>query len=163
MSRPVAGPRRVLALMLALAVLPPPGQARAAPAPAAPVASGASPADCGDELPAQARHQLVAGATRLVFAPRGLVEVGRHFALDVRVCASVPGPAAPLAPPLLKVDADMPAHRHGMNYRASVTPGARPGSYLVEGLMLHMPGRWRFIFELGGPAPQRLLHEVEVP
>jgi hypothetical protein len=132
-----------------------------APAPVSPATSSGvdTAVPCGADLPAAGRQALVAGATRLVFAPHEPIGVGRHFGLDVQVC----GAAGPAAAPLVKVDADMPAHRHGMNYRASVTPGARPGRYVVEGLMLHMPGRWRFSFELGGPAPLRLEHEVDVP
>jgi hypothetical protein len=42
--------------------------------------------------------------------------VGEHFAIDARVCAKGQG-----APPTgLRVDATMPEHRHGMNYRATV-------------------------------------------
>ena len=40
----------------------------------------------------------------------------------------------------------MPAHRHGMNYRATVST-LSPGVYRAEGLMFHMPGRWRVIFD----------------
>jgi hypothetical protein len=61
------------------------------------------------------------------------IVVGRHFALEVQVCP--PGAV------LERVDATMPEHRHGMNYRPSVKPlGA--GRWRVEGLMFHMPGRW---------------------
>ena len=84
--------------------------------------------------------------------------MGQHFGLDIVVC-----PRAQAAlPSAIKVDADMPAHRHGMNYRASVEPlGA--GRYRADGLMFHMPGRWRFIFDLAvdGTA-ERLTREVDV-
>jgi hypothetical protein len=66
-------------------------------------------------------------------------------------------------PTAVRVDADMPAHRHGMNYRATVTPLV-DGRFTAQGLMFHMPGRWRFIFDLATPAgTQRLTHEVELP
>ena len=72
------------------------------------------------------------------------MEVGRHFALDIGVCAKS-GPA----PQHLKVDAHMPEHRHGMNYAPSMKqPG--PGRWRAEGLLLHMPGRWEFVFEVDG-------------
>ena len=42
---------------------------------------------------------------------------------------------------LVRVDATMPAHRHGMNYRPSVhNEGA--GRWRVEGLLWHMSGLW---------------------
>jgi YtkA-like len=121
----------------------------------APAASAA----CGDDLPLKGRHQAEAGGLRVVFAPKPWpVIVGRHFAVDVVLCASPGVPAADA----LRVDADMPAHRHGMNYRASVKP-LGDGRFVAEGLMFHMPGRWRFIFDFGnGAQALRVTHEVEV-
>ena len=51
------------------------------------------------------------------------------------------------APESLRVDAYMPEHKHGMNYRTTVKP-AEGGRYQAEGFMFHMPGRWDFIFEV---------------
>ena len=71
------------------------------------------------------------------------LEVAQHFALEIAVC---PKPGQP-PPESLRVDAHMPEHRHGMNYTPTVTPvGA--GRWRAEGLMLHMPGRWEFVFEV---------------
>ena len=53
------------------------------------------------------------------------------------------------APESLKVDAHMPEHRHGMNY-APTLKALGPGRWRAEGLMLHMPGRWEFVFEVRG-------------
>lgn len=136
----------------------------------------ASPAlaACGDALPANTRLQAetvqpAAGAGagwQLAFAPRpSPLPVGRHFALDIVLCA----PAGQALPATLAVDADMPAHRHGMNYRATVKAlgDGRSGEarYAAEGLMFHMPGRWRLMFELpavGGQPALRLAREIEV-
>ncbi len=63
----------------------------------------------------------------------GPIEVGRHFALQIQVC--------PKTATLVRVDASMPEHRHGMNYRPSIKAVA-PGRWRVEGMMFHMPGRW---------------------
>lgn len=71
------------------------------------------------------------------------VAVGDAFMLETQVCAK--GGAAP--PTGLRVDAHMPAHRHGMNYRpAVVAEGA--GRFRAEGLLFHMPGRWQFVFDI---------------
>jgi hypothetical protein len=122
-------------------------------------AVGGSVAACGASLPAAGRQLLERGGVQLVYAPQGgSVPLGRHFALDIEVCA----PAGAAAPGLLRVDADMPAHRHGMNYRSSLRTLA-PGRYVAEGLMWHMPGRWRLIFELAAPPGQpvqRITHEL---
>jgi cytochrome c peroxidase len=86
------------------------------------------------------------------------VPVGRHFELRFVVCDGT----GIRSDAKVRVDADMPAHRHGMNYRASVSPlGA--GVYRAHGLMFHMPGRWRVIFDIEvGGRTQRATHEFEV-
>ena len=115
-------------------------------------------AACGDALPAAGRQLLERAGVQLAYAPQGgSLPLGRHFVLDIEVCA----PSGATAPLLLRVDADMPAHRHGMNYRSTLRTLA-PGRYVAEGLMWHMPGRWRLIFELAAPPGQpvlRISHE----
>jgi hypothetical protein len=84
------------------------------------------------------------------------VEVARHFALDIAACAKPGNPA----PESLKVDAHMPEHRHGMNYAPAVK-ALGPGRWRAEGLMLHMPGRWEFVFELrSGGRSERLARSL---
>ena len=70
--------------------------------------------------------------------------VSRHFTMDVGACAK-----SGALPDALKVDAQMPEHRHGMNYRPEVKKVA-DGRWRVEGMLFHMPGRWQLAFELGG-------------
>jgi hypothetical protein len=72
-------------------------------------------------------------------APR----VSEFFALEVAVCTR--GGGAP--PQALRVDAWMPAHRHGMNYRPTVQRRS-DGRFDVSGLLFHMPGRWEFVFDV---------------
>ena len=71
------------------------------------------------------------------------VEVSRLFPIDIAVCAK-PGQPEPSA---IKVDAQMPEHRHGMNYAPAVK-ALGPGRWRAEGLMFHMPGRWELAFEV---------------
>ena len=73
----------------------------------------------------------------------GKISVGQHFSMDLVVCPK----SGQAAPESLRVDAYMPEHSHGMNYRTTVK-SVEGGRYLAEGLMFHMPGRWDFIFEL---------------
>jgi hypothetical protein len=82
-------------------------------------------------LPAPAmKTETVQAAWKVEGAP---IAVGRQFAIEVQLC--------PASAVLARVDASMPEHRHGMNYRPSVKSlGA--GRWRVEGLMFHMPGRW---------------------
>ena len=77
----------------------------------------------------------------LAFKPEA-VTVAQHFAVDIAVCAK-----SAAKPEIVKVDAQMPEHRHGMNYAPSVTKTG-PQRWRAEGLMFHMPGKWEFAFEL---------------
>jgi cytochrome c peroxidase len=79
-----------------------------------------------------------------VLAYRASPEVGKHFSVDIAACAKN-GPA----PRTLKIDANMPDHRHGMNYLPTVK-SAGPGRWQAEGLMFHMPGKWQFVFFVEG-------------
>ncbi len=72
------------------------------------------------------------------------IAVGKPFALDLVVC---PKDAAATIDEL-RVDAHMPEHRHGMNYKASVKPQGAVGRYRAEGLMFHMPGKWEFLIDV---------------
>lgn len=109
---------------------------------AAAFSAHAAPGGCGAHLDGPARQVATLGALTVVFAPRPWpLPVGQHFALDIAVCAA-PGTAVPAS---LRVDADMPAHRHGMNYKPTVQ-ALGDGRFVAEGLMFHMPGRWRFLF-----------------
>lgn len=106
----------------------------------------AAAAGCGDQLPPSSRQLAQGEDYTVAFAPSAWpIPVGRHFSADVVVCA-LPGAPRPVT---LRVDADMPAHRHGMNYRASVRHLGQ-GRFAAEGLMFHMSGRWRYVFEVDG-------------
>ena len=69
--------------------------------------------------------------------------MGQFFAVEVVACG------APDLEPVgrIDIDATMPAHGHGMNYRPAAAQ-AGPGHYRFTGLMLHMPGTWRVTFDL---------------
>jgi hypothetical protein len=75
-----------------------------------------------------------------------VIRVGELFSLQAEVC-----PQEGVSVAGLKVDAGMPAHKHGMNYQPRVS-GTGPGKYTATGLMFHMPGRWQFTFDVETPA-----------
>jgi len=118
-------------------------------------AGSAAAAPCGAQLDARWRRQVEADGVVLAYAPRPApFPLGRHFRLEVAVCGA---PATGL-----QVDADMPAHRHGMNYRSTVKALGH-GRFRVEGMLFHMPGRWRLTFDVeAGGRVQRLAQEVDV-
>ena len=87
-----------------------------------------------------------------------VLKVGQFFAADVIACRA-PGPVEVRE---VALDAQMPAHGHGMNYRPTATP-AGPGRFRVTGLMLHMAGTWRLTIDLvQGATRTRLTHEVKL-
>jgi hypothetical protein len=86
------------------------------------------------------------------------IAVSEPFALEISICAN------PGAQPIdgIAVDALMPEHRHGMNYRPSVIDGP-DGRFVVEGMLFHMPGTWRLIFDVRtGGATERLTQDLTV-
>jgi hypothetical protein len=84
------------------------------------------------------------------------IQVGQHFSVDALVCADAGTPV------LARVDAQMPEHRHGMNYRATVASSGA-GRYVAEGLLFHMPGRWQLVFDVERAGQRtRLTSEVNV-
>jgi hypothetical protein len=104
--------------------------------------TSAAQAACGDAL---GPGTLVAASPRFDVAFRpdpAPIAVSKHFALDVVVCAKSGAAGTGLV-----VDAHMPAHRHGMNYRPTVAVRGG-GRYRAEGLLLHMPGAWEFRFDV---------------
>ena len=86
------------------------------------------------------------------------LEIGRFFAVEVIVCRT----AGAGEPEGVVLDALMPAHGHGMNYRPTTERLGRD-RFRAAGLMLHMPGRWRFTFDvLHGGGRTRLSRDVDV-
>jgi hypothetical protein len=80
------------------------------------------------------------------------IKVGKLFSLQAEVC---PQPGTSVTG--LKVDAGMPAHKHGMNYRPRVS-STGPGKYTATGLMFHMPGHWQFTFDVETPAGRERIY-----
>jgi hypothetical protein len=116
-----------------------------------PAASAADAGVC--EPPPGAGQRLTAGGVQAWWrAEPSPLRVGQPFALVVTLC--------PAQARLLRVDAQMPEHRHGMNYRPTLQPlGA--GRWRAEGLLWHMPGRWELLLEAGfGEEKARLTQAV---
>ena len=86
------------------------------------------------------------------------ITVGQPFVLELAACPKhADGKSQPVTGSV-KLDAHMPEHRHGMNYRAKVVPvGA--GRFHSEGWLFHMPGRWEFLFDID---TERLTHSVRI-
>jgi hypothetical protein len=115
--------------------------------------------DCGSALPGPTK---TVDGTRYTVVYKTVpepVKVGTHFAVDFAVCPRAPADA----PSAVRVDANMPAHRHGMNYRPVVTAKSSE-LYRAEGLLFHMPGRWDLTFDVdGGGRTERLTSTLQLP
>jgi hypothetical protein len=110
-------------------------------------ASSCLPADAG--VPMQSTTpQPYAAALR---TDPATVSVGKPFIVELQVCA---GDGARIE--RLVIDATMPAHRHGMNYKPElVALGA--GRHEGRGFLFHMPGRWEFQLSVYGAATPAVL------
>jgi hypothetical protein len=107
------------------------------------------------------RFDAVNGEVLVGFTPSlNPIAVGKHFSIDFEIC-SLNGKAVPV---LVKIDADMPAHKHGMNYKPKVSK--IESGYIAEGMMFHMPGTWRVVFELeqsgSNSAPVKIFRELRI-
>ena len=106
-------------------------------------------------LPQQAARQAPSGAQVLTTALNtfdvhwqsepAAIERGRPFVLRVWITPQGRTDLVPWAK--LSIDADMPEHLHGMNRVPRITQHA-DGSFLVEGMVFHMPGRWDLYFDV---------------
>lgn len=82
------------------------------------------------------------------------IVVGQAFVLELAACPKKGG----IVSERVRLDAHMPEHRHGMNYRTKVVV-LGTGRFHSEGWLFHMPGRWEFVFDLGA---ERLTHSVRI-
>jgi hypothetical protein len=91
-------------------------------------------------------------ATLSTVAPR----VGEPLQVDLALCSP-----ASTAIDRIEVDAHMPAHRHGMNYRPTVT-SVSPGRYRASGLLFHMAGVWEIVVTVHrGGRQERVMISIE--
>ncbi|MGB5330701.1 MAG: hypothetical protein WBO58_21015 [Gammaproteobacteria bacterium] len=69
--------------------------------------------------------------------------VAQHFSMQFLLCRD----ATTLAIEDFKLDASMPVHGHGMNYKASIN-WLDNGLVEASGMLFHMPGQWRVTVNL---------------
>ena len=100
-------------------------------------------AACGEGYPLRAGEGAVSVGLRADPWP---IRVSEPFGFDIVVCG---------AGELARIDATMPAHRHGMNYRPSLV-ALGDGRWRAEGLMFHMAGEWEIRLDLPDRAPLRV-------
>lgn len=113
--------------------------------------AAAMPAFAACPPPPEAGARLDSGPVQLAWrAEPEPIAVSRPFALLVTLC--------PADARLLRVDATMPEHRHGMNYRPSLQP-LGGGVWRVEGLLWHMAGRWELRLDVEVAGARQVLRQ----
>lgn len=80
------------------------------------------------------------------FAP-AQPKIGEFFVVEFAICDR----AGAVTAETLRIDAQMPAHRHGMNFQPKIA-SAGANLFRAEGMMFHMPGTWQLVFERRAPA-----------
>ncbi|MEM9355798.1 MAG: hypothetical protein AAGB04_06275 [Pseudomonadota bacterium] len=115
-----------------------------------------SAADCkathGAEM--KADGQSTGLSARIAITPE-TVPVGSPFSATVVICGAKGDPVERFT-----IDATMPRHRHGMNYKPKIVSGG-DAAYKATGLFFHMPGLWRFEVIVQAPKKrQRFTYDV---
>lgn len=107
-----------------------------------PAAPSAADDGCAALRPEMERTRHAGERASVAYRPiGGKIEVGRMFSLEIAACEG--GKRARS----VRVDASMPQHRHGMNFKPEVTYRG-DGRWVAEGMMFHMPGRWQLVIEV---------------
>ena len=78
------------------------------------------------------------GVQAAISIDREKIVVGEPFTVDLAVCVTK------TALDRVTVDATMPLHRHGMNYKPRMT-NLGGGRYRATPFVFHMPGLWRVV------------------
>jgi hypothetical protein len=130
------------------------------PRPSCPATVAVPTADGDTSAAGRLRSGLIAGpSVDITWRARPqAIAVGKPFSIEFEVCPRSAGTVIDR----LQVDAWMPEHQHGMNYRPSVT--GRPTALMqANGLVFHMPGRWQLVFEMQADGrPLRLTQDLTV-
>ncbi len=146
-----------VALRVSLLALLWPAGAVQATCPTPDPASATATATAAGSAPALAPAQSLSSGpvqARWTTEPARL-QVGEPFVLTVWLC--------PARAQLAGVDATMPDHRHGMNYRPGISQAGQ-GQWRVEALLWHMSGRWELTLDtLLDGVPRRLTQSVTLP
>jgi len=65
------------------------------------------------------------------------ITLGQPFSFNLAIC-----PTNKNKPDRITANATMPAHKHGMNYKPTVSFDEQNQTYKVEDFLFHMPGLW---------------------
>ena len=86
------------------------------------------------------------------------VSVGKPFSMTLSVCLKDGNQFAGK----VKINAMMPMHKHGMNYKPTVKK-VSTGKFEIKGFVFHMPGQWQYMVELvDGASSEKILIDYKL-
>jgi hypothetical protein len=125
-----------------------PDDRREAPPTARPPAPPPQPKPAAPPPPAESDEtQSQTGAFVVEYDPEPEpIPFNKLFSLRVRVLENTPI-RSPAKDVQVVADAAMPEHGHGMNTKPT-TRLLRPGEFMIEGMLFHMPGQWEIYIDV---------------
>ncbi len=129
---------------------------------AAPAAAAALP-DCRETAAVRGVTRIESQRVAVAFRTEpAAIRVGQPFVVRGTACPR----AANGRVDRMAIDAQMPAHRHGMNYAPKLgldEASDRRMAFSADGFVFHMPGRWQFVFDVRvGESTERLTRDIDI-
>ena len=98
----------------------------------------------GDEIP-ELTTQTESGWTIYVDTSINPLRINTMHSWQIRVIDSE---SKPVTMASVSIEGGMPEHDHGLPTQPKVTSEISPGTYLLQGVRFHMPGRWEIKFTI---------------
>ena len=98
----------------------------------------------GDERPELTTH-TESGWTIYVDTSINPLRINTIHSWQIRVIDSE---SKPVTMASVSIEGGMPEHDHGLPTQPKVTSEISPGTYLLQGVRFHMPGRWEIKFTI---------------
>ena len=85
------------------------------------------------------------GLRILIHSQLSPLQINRIHSWHVEV---VDADSKPVTDAVVAVTGGMPEHDHGLPTQPKVTEEIKPGTYLLQGVRFHMPGKWRIMISI---------------
>jgi len=85
------------------------------------------------------------GLRILIHSQLSPLQINRIHSWHVEI---VDGANKPVTDAVVSVSGGMPEHDHGLPTQPRVTEEIKPGTYLLQGVRFHMPGKWKMIISI---------------
>ncbi|MGB0559853.1 MAG: FixH family protein [Pseudohongiellaceae bacterium] len=106
----------------------------------------------GDERP-ELTARTESGWTIYVDTSINPLRINTMHSWQIRVIDSE---SKPVTMASVSIEGGMPEHDHGLPTQPKVTSEISPGTYLLQGVRFHMPGRWEIKFTISRESQKEL-------